>query len=88
MFRHASLVRTLIPLRPAFQAVGLHTTAGYDQIHRKVFPEPIKDGRRSLVPSDELEAVIAARIAGRTESEIRALVERMHAQRQAGADVT
>lgn len=84
MFRHSALTRTLLPLRPAFEAIGLRATAGYEQIKRGTFPAPIHDGRRSLIPSDELEEVIAARIAGQSEQEIRELVQRLHAQRTAG----
>ncbi len=87
MFQHANLVRTLVPLRPAFQAVGLRTTAGYEQIKNQLFPVPIKDGRRSLVPSNELDEIIAARIAGQSEQQIRALVQRLHQQRTAGVAV-
>jgi len=67
MFLKPPIARSLIPLRPAFQAVGLGPAAGYLQIRGKVFPEPVKQGRKSLIPSDELEQVIAARIAGRSE---------------------
>jgi prophage regulatory protein len=82
MNRNSVLKRTLVQLRPAFHATGMGVTKGYQQIHDQLFPAPIKLGRQSLVPSDELEEVIAARIAGRSEEQIRALIQRLHAQRQ------
>jgi|GEM_PF-2240749 len=84
MHRFATLSRTLVPLRSALEAAGVPVSVGYEQIRRQVFPAPVKDGRRSLVPSDEVEAVIAARIAGQDESQIRGIVQRLHAQRQTG----
>ena len=86
MLHQTGLSRRLLPLRNALEGAGVPLSVGYEQIRRQVFPTPIKDGRRSLVPSDEVEAVIAARIAGRTEPEIRALVQRLLALRQTGAD--
>lgn len=83
MLQTVALARTLVPVLHAFQAVGLRTSAGYGQIRQSLFPAPIKDGRRSLVPSDELDAVIAARIAGQTEDQIRELVQRLHRERSA-----
>ena len=40
-------------------------------------------GRAVGWPSDEIQAIVDARIAGATDAEIRALVERLHAARKA-----
>lgn len=47
-----------------------------------VFPHPVSLGARAVGwPEHEVQAVIAARIAGKSETEIRALVASLEAQR-------
>jgi prophage regulatory protein len=47
-----------------------------------LFPRPVKIGRRaSAWSSSDVEAVNAARIAGKSDAEIRRLVEALHYQR-------
>ncbi|HRN76597.1 AlpA family phage regulatory protein [Ottowia sp.] len=54
----------------------------YDAIKDGLFTEPVKIGARSSGwPDYEVEAINAARIAGKTEDEIRVLVRRLHAKR-------
>lgn len=77
-----NLRRTLLPLQPAFTAVGDSKSQGYANIKGGLFPKPVKRGRTSLIPSDELQAVIDARVAGLGDDQIRALVTRLHAARQ------
>jgi prophage regulatory protein len=56
------------------------------QIPAGLFPPPVKIGRRaSAWPRSETEAVNAARIAGKGEDEIRALVSKLEAARKAAA---
>lgn len=45
---------------------------------RGLFPRPVKLGRVSARPSEAVNAVIAARIAGKSDDEIRAIVEDLH----------
>ena len=47
------------------------------------FPPPVKIGRNSVWPLDEVRALNAARIAGATDDELRELVGRMVAARRA-----
>lgn len=54
----------------------------YNAIKAGTFTKPVQIGLRSVGwPSDEVNAINAARIAGKSESEIRELVSRLHAKR-------
>jgi prophage regulatory protein len=54
----------------------------YNAINAGLFTKPVRIGQRSVGwPSDEVKAINAARIAGKTETEIRELVTRLHAKR-------
>lgn len=54
----------------------------YNLIREGLWTKPVPIGQRSVGwPSDEVAAINAARIAGKTDAEIRALVERLHAKR-------
>ena len=56
----------------------------YDHVKKSLFPKPIKCGERiSAWISDEVTAVISARIAGKSEAEIKALVLSLENQRVA-----
>lgn len=59
-----------------------HTTI-YNAIEAGTFPNSIPLGARSVGwPSDEVQAVVAARIAGAADDELRALVQQLHAARR------
>ncbi|WP_066271017.1 helix-turn-helix transcriptional regulator [Hydrogenophaga palleronii] len=54
----------------------------YNAIKAGTFTKPVAIGQRSVGwPADEVRAINIARIAGKTECEIRALVIRLHAKR-------
>ena len=54
----------------------------YTAIKAGLFTSGVAIGQRSRGwPSNEVRAINAARIAGKTEAEIRELVQRLHAQR-------
>jgi prophage regulatory protein len=54
----------------------------WDDIKRGVLTPPVRIGRRSVAwPEYELQAVNAARIAGRSEEQIKALVARLVKER-------
>ena len=63
---------------------GKCRSSHYADIKAGLFPPPIKIGPRAAAhPENETEAVQAARIAGKSDDEIRALVKQLVAQRQA-----
>ncbi len=57
-------------------------TSIYAAIQRGLFTTPVHIGLRSVGwPSEEVQAINSARIAGQSDTEIRALVEHLHAMR-------
>ncbi len=55
----------------------------YTAVRSGLFTNPVNIGERSVGwPSDEVAAINAARIAGRSGDFIRALVKRLHIKRQ------
>lgn len=57
----------------------------YNAIHTGLFVMPVLIGERSVAfPSDEVDAINKARIAGKSDDEIRELVNQLHAARCAG----
>lgn len=57
-------------------------TSIYNAIREGLFTKPIAIGQRARAwPDYEVKAVIRARIAGQSDDEIRALVNRLHAKR-------
>lgn len=74
----------LVRLGPAFAALGKGKTAAYAEISRGLLPRPIHVGPRARgFLASEVQAINAARAAGRTDEEIRALVQRLQAARTA-----
>ena len=54
----------------------------YNAINIGLFTKPVRIGQRSVGwPSDEVQAINAARIAGMTDAAIKDLVTRLHAKR-------
>lgn len=54
----------------------------YNAINAGTFTKPVKIGERSVGwPSDEVQAINAARIAGKPAAEIRELVNCLHVKR-------
>ena len=69
---------------PAVKAETGHRSHAsiYNAIKSGLFPTGVAIGQRSVGwPSEEVQAINAARIAGKSESEIRELVTRLHAKR-------
>ena len=69
---------------PAVKAETGHRSHAsiYNAIRGGLFTKPVQIGERSVGwPDDEVKAINAARIAGKSESEIRELVNRLHAKR-------
>ena len=61
---------------------GLSRSTLYLQIARGLFPRPIRLGARAVGwPAREVAALNAARIAGKSDGEIRELVTKLHADR-------
>ena len=69
---------------PAVKAETGHRSHAsiYNAIKAGLFSKPVQIGQRSVGwPSHEVHAINTARIAGKSEAEIRELVTRLHAKR-------
>ena len=69
---------------PAVKAETGHRSHAsiYNAIKAGLFPTGVAIGRRSKGwPSDEVQAINGARIAGKSDDEIRELVKTLHAKR-------
>ncbi|VTU24815.1 helix-turn-helix transcriptional regulator [Variovorax sp. PBL-E5] len=75
---------------PAVKAETGHRSHAsiYNAIRAGLFTKPVQIGERSVGwPSQEVQAINAARIAGQSEAAIRELVIRLHAKRSELATV-
>lgn len=71
--------------RPAVKSRlgGISTSSLYQAMQDGVFPRPVRIGLRAVAWLDhEIDAVIAARAAGKSQDEIKALVEKLVAARK------
>jgi len=61
----------------------------YGDIHAGLFTVPVQISERAVGwPDTEVKAIIAARIAGKTDDQIRELVNKLHQARMAGTNET
>lgn len=55
----------------------------YSAVQAGMFTKPVQIGPRAVGwPSDEVKAINAARIAGKSDTDIKALVNRLHVKRE------
>ncbi len=72
-------------LRPpaVIDKTGNSRSTIYNRITEGLFPKPVKIGLRAVAwPDNEVDAINAARIAGKTDGEIRELVKKLIASRK------
>lgn len=75
-------VLKLLRLKSMSEATGLSRATIYSRIQAGLLPKPVKHGERiSVWPSDEVEAVTKATIAGKSDDDIKALVADLERQR-------
>ncbi|MDE2457057.1 MAG: transcriptional regulator [Burkholderiales bacterium] len=61
---------------------GLSRTQYYEQVNAGLLTKPVKIGdRAAATPASEVEILKKARIAGLAEAEIKAIVVKLHAER-------
>ena len=75
----------LLRMPDVMRASGLARPTIYRGIRSGLFPKPVKIGRVSAWPVDEVEAINAARIAGKTDGDIRQLVASLEDKRRVAA---
>jgi len=77
---------TIWRLPQALAESGKTRSPWYQDIQRGLMTTPVKLGRRAAGwPASEVQAVNQARIAGKTEQQIRELVQRLHEARKEAA---
>jgi prophage regulatory protein len=75
----------LLRLPSVKQLIGKSRTTIYRDIQRGLFPRGVFiGGDRVAWPSSEIEALNKARIAGKTDTDIKKLVEELHQARTTG----
>lgn len=74
---------TIWRLKQALAESGKTRSPWYQDIQRGLMTAPVKLGRRAAGwPQSEVQAINQARIAGKTEQQIRELVVRLHEARK------
>lgn len=79
---------TILRRRQVEVETGYSRSTIYLRISQGLFIKPVRLGARAVgFPAGEVAALNAARIAGKTEADIRALVVRLEASRHSAASV-
>lgn len=77
------MVTTILRLPAVKAGSGYSRSTIYLRIEQKLWTKPVKLGARSVGwPVNEVAALNAARIAGKSNDEIRALVEKLETSRK------
>jgi prophage regulatory protein len=80
------MVQTILRLPAVKSESGYSRSTIYLRIAQGLWPKPVSLGARSVGwPAGEVASINAARIAGKTDDEIRALVVKLEAARKAVA---
>jgi prophage regulatory protein len=78
---------TILRRKQVERETGYSRSTIYLRISQRLWPKPINLGPRAVGwPASEVEALNAARIAGKTDDEIRELVGRLERARTADGD--
>ena len=78
---------TILRLPAVRERAPLSRSAIYDRMQRGTWPRPVRIGPRAVGwPASEVDAVVAAHIAGRDDDAIREIVSRLHAARATALD--
>ena len=75
---------TILRLPAVLKRRGRSRSSHYGDINAGLYVKPVQIGARAVgTPENEVDALNAARIAGKTDDEIRALVLKLEAARKA-----
>ncbi len=84
MPQHLPTPLTILRRKQVEAECGYSRSTIYLRITQGLWPTPVRLGARAVGwPAREVAAINAARIAGQSDDEIRALVTRLHAERRA-----
>lgn len=77
------MIKTILRLPTVKAETGISRSTLYLRVSQGLWPKPVRLGLRAVGwPSDEVAAMNAARIAGKTDEEIRELVLKLEASRK------
>ena len=80
------MTHTILRLPAVLRERGRSRSAHYLDIQQGLFTRPVAIGLRAVGwPADEVAALNAGRISGKTDEEVRALVVKLEAARKAAA---
>lgn len=80
------MTHTILRLPVVLSERGRSRSAHYLDIQQGLFTQPVQIGLRAVGwPSSEVTAINAARIAGKSDQEVRALVVKLEAARKSAA---
>lgn len=80
------MLQSILRLPAVKSESGYSRSTVYLRIAQGLWPKPVSLGARAVGwPASEIAAINAARIAGKSEDEIRALVVKLEAARKAAA---
>ena len=80
------MTHTILRLPAVLKRRGRSRSSHYADINAGLYVKPVQIGSRAVgTPEDEVDALNAARIAGKSDDEIRALVLKLEAARKAAA---
>jgi prophage regulatory protein len=78
-----NMVRMIARLPAVLNSDPRSRSALYRDMEEGFFPKPVLIGARAVGwPTNEVDAMVAARISGKSENEIRALVKTLEAARK------
>ena len=79
-------MNTFLRLKKVIDAMGISRSTVYLRIRQGLMPPPVKIGERcSAWPNYEITAINAARLAQKSDTEIRELVAQLQRQRMTAA---
>ena len=80
-------MNTMLRLRDLRVVIKRCKTSIYKDVNEELLTKPVPIGARAVAwPADEVNKILAARIAGHGEDVIRALVVQLHKDRQSGLE--
>ena len=81
--RGSNMLNTIFRLPNVIEQSGLSRSSVYLRISQGLLTKPISLGGRAVGwPADEVNVLIAARIAGKSDDEVRELVQSLEANRK------
>jgi len=84
--KQAEKPRVLLHRREVLRRNSLSNTGLYKRIEAGLFVRSVPLGMQRVGwPEEEVDAIITARIAGKSDDEIRALVQQLHVARKVAA---